>query len=111
MNQQHLSLAFLAVGVIGVAFSAWKKIRENASRSNHLPKMEKAVDYSQFGSDDPPPPGTIDFNKSIVDACGQRLTAEQKLAMLCKPAITRAEALTEARKILEQSLTPPPIAT
>lgn len=106
MNQHTLSLALFAVGLAGVAFSLWKKFRENVSRSTHLPKMEKAVDYSQFGSDDPPPPGTIDFNKSIVDACGQRLTAEQKLAMLCKPAITRAEALTEARKILEQSLNP-----
>lgn len=110
MNQQHFSLALLAVGVIGVAFSAWKKIRDRLA-NERIPAPAGVVDYSQFGSDDPPPPGTIDFNKSIVDACGQRLTAEQKLAMLCKPAITRAEALTEARKILEQSLTPPPIAT
>jgi hypothetical protein len=56
-----------------------------------------------FSSDDPPPPGTIEFNTSIVTACGEKTTAEFKLALLTRSEpITRSIALQLAREKIEQ---------
>lgn len=56
-----------------------------------------------FSSDASPPPGTIEFNTSIVTACGEKTSAEFKLALLTRSEpITRALALQLAREKIEQ---------
>lgn len=64
-------------------------------------RKKPSTTSTEFGSDDPAPPRTLEFNQRIIAACGSSLTHKQKLDMLTLPDITIAKALVKAREILE----------
>lgn len=101
--QAAISIGLAGLGILGLMIAF--------TRSKLVPYLKsfwsrrKVIDpLAEFGSDDQPPPRTTLFNEAIVKACGESLTAEQKLEMLLIPGITKASALERARGILELSL-------
>mgnify|MGYP000063528903 CR=1 FL=1 len=101
--QAATALGLGALGLLGllIAFAKSKLIPYLKS----FWTRPRVIDpLAEFGSDDLPPPRTTLFNEAIVKACGESLTAEQKLEMLLVPGITKATALERARGILELSL-------
>ncbi len=100
-SQVVLGLITVGGGCLLYSLAGWARTR---FRSSKLANPSAIT----FGSDDPPPAKTIEFNESIISACGRSLTPEQKLKMLTTPGITKAGALEFARKTLEDSITPRP---
>lgn len=102
MDRTQITVGMLLVGLSGLAVATlglWLRRRLTTS----APRAAEPV----FGSDAPPPAGTVEFNVAIVNACGPRTSDEFILTMLCRADITIARALTLSRQEIESQLPDP----